>query len=446
MSRTEGADQQRFVYSGLTNDIAAVTDAAGAVQAKYGRDLSGGLLSLQEGGGPALGAMTDLHGDVVGTFSGTTLVDSTAYDPFGEVTHRSGTQRALGYQGEYTGQDTGKVNMHARWYQPGSGNFTSRDTATLNPHPSVQANRYSYANASPLTNADPAGHSAECSTSCVINMPDRSSGYQQSSNADFIVFSGYFDSRDRSWDRPIKKCSGLACLYSWGPPRDNLVFAGTALKDRTWWEKHYGYFAWAPLLKDDEAKRLGLMSDGRPMEEAVEDECWTWSDEDRTEFRVLYNVFQMYDPSVCCYGDNGFISSAPAKKGKKGVPLPAIWDRDPALKGCHSKQNLSTPKCKKVIQESWADIRWLICGSSVQQPDCTARPDVVGALKALGMPVGLLEFMGSAWSPTMPLEEMDKRLQKWAEGRRATCNRDPATKLMVCKGLDKKYYAGEGPL
>ncbi|MGJ6967826.1 LamG-like jellyroll fold domain-containing protein [Streptosporangium sp. G11] len=155
-SRTKGTDQRRFVYSGLENDI--VADGANTTLAKYGRDPFGGLFSLQEGASPALATMTDLHGDVVGTFSSTALVDSTAYAPFGEVTHRSGTQRSLGYQGEYTDPDTGKVNMHARWYQPGTGAFTSRDDWTLNPQPSVQANRYTYVNASPLVGVDPSGH------------------------------------------------------------------------------------------------------------------------------------------------------------------------------------------------------------------------------------------------------------------------------------------------
>ncbi|WP_326829565.1 polymorphic toxin-type HINT domain-containing protein [Streptosporangium sp. NBC_01810] len=157
-SRTKGTEQQRFTYSGLENDIVAVADSANTTLAKYGRDPFGGLLSLQEGAGPALGTMTDLHGDVVGTFSGTALVDSVAYDPFGEVTHRSGTQRTLGYQGEYTDPDTGKVNMHARWYQPGTGTFASRDDWTLNPNPSIQANRYGYGNGNPLVNVDPSGH------------------------------------------------------------------------------------------------------------------------------------------------------------------------------------------------------------------------------------------------------------------------------------------------
>ncbi|WP_081748762.1 DNA/RNA non-specific endonuclease [Nocardiopsis sp. CNT312] len=39
-----------------------------------------------------------------------------------------------------------------------SGGFSSRDSWTLNPVPSVQANRYTYGNASPLMNTDPSGH------------------------------------------------------------------------------------------------------------------------------------------------------------------------------------------------------------------------------------------------------------------------------------------------
>ncbi|GII61852.1 hypothetical protein Skr01_19370 [Sphaerisporangium krabiense] len=156
-SRTKGGTEQRFVYSGLSNDMVAVTDAVGAVQAKYGRDPFGNLLSLQEGG-QSLGVMADLHGDVVATFSGTALVDSTAYSPFGEVTQRTGTARSLGYQGEWTDPDTGKVNMHARWYQPGTGGFASRDDWNLSPDSSIRMNRYTYVEGDPLGGDDPSGH------------------------------------------------------------------------------------------------------------------------------------------------------------------------------------------------------------------------------------------------------------------------------------------------
>ncbi|MFE0151046.1 DUF6531 domain-containing protein [Nonomuraea sp. NPDC059007] len=160
-SRIRGTAKQTFAYSGLGNDLAAIADTSGGIQAKYGRDAFGDLLGLQEGASPAAGAFTDLHRDVVATFTSAALATSTAYDPFGTVTAQTGTKANLGYQSEYTDPDTGKSNMHARWYQPGTGTFTSRDTATLNPNPSVQANRYTYANASPLTGIDPTGHATE---------------------------------------------------------------------------------------------------------------------------------------------------------------------------------------------------------------------------------------------------------------------------------------------
>ncbi|WP_171074398.1 LamG-like jellyroll fold domain-containing protein [Nonomuraea basaltis] len=157
-ARTQGTSENRFTYSGLANDITTVTDQTGAITAKYGRDPYGRLLSLQEGTGPALGVMSDQHDDVVATYSGTALVDSVAYSPFGEPIARTGTQRSLGYQGEYTDPDTGKVNMHARWYVPGTGGFASRDDWTLSPDPSNRLNRYLYGQGDPLGEKDPSGH------------------------------------------------------------------------------------------------------------------------------------------------------------------------------------------------------------------------------------------------------------------------------------------------
>ncbi|MFI7643439.1 polymorphic toxin-type HINT domain-containing protein [Nonomuraea sp. NPDC049400] len=153
-----GSNQQRFVYAGLDNDIIAITDQAGAVQASYGRGPFGDLVSVKEGANPAAGALTDIHQDLVGTFTGTALSSTTTYNPFGEVAAQNGTKPALGYQSEYTDPDTGNVNMHARWYQPSTGGFASRDTWTLTPVPSIQANRYTYASGDPVTGLDPSGH------------------------------------------------------------------------------------------------------------------------------------------------------------------------------------------------------------------------------------------------------------------------------------------------
>jgi len=161
-SRTQGGQVENFAYSGLENDVVAVTDETGAVQARYGRDPYGGLLGLKEGSAAAIGVMTDQHGDLVGTFSGTALVDSTAYDPYGEVTARTGTASRLGYQGEYTDPVTGKVNMHARWYIPGTGGFASRDDVALSPYPSINLNRYTYAMGDPMSLDDPTGNCPFC--------------------------------------------------------------------------------------------------------------------------------------------------------------------------------------------------------------------------------------------------------------------------------------------
>ncbi|MFC4005817.1 RHS repeat-associated core domain-containing protein [Nonomuraea purpurea] len=232
-SRIRGTDKQTFAYSGLGNDLAAITDSSGTVQARYARDVGGGLLSLQEDTGPAAAALTDLHGDLVATFT-TTLQTSTAYDPFGAVTAQTGVKTQLGYQGEYTDPETGKVNMHARWYQPGTGAFTSRDTMTLEPTSSVQANRYSYANASPLTGTDPTGHST-----------------------DAIVPGG--------------------SLNEAGPGYGGCIMGGSICHETEtharWWNDFInapGYdYLYGSQFSDEELKRLGykIMPNGRPVDQ-----------------------------------------------------------------------------------------------------------------------------------------------------------------------------------
>ncbi|MCX5071192.1 RHS repeat-associated core domain-containing protein [Streptomyces sp. NBC_00513] len=92
---------------------------------------------------------------------GTSVSSSRVYDAFGNVTASASTNPSLGYQSGWTDNSTGEVNMTVRWYQPGTGSFTSRDTWQLDPNPSAQANRYTYANASPLNGTDPTGHRVE---------------------------------------------------------------------------------------------------------------------------------------------------------------------------------------------------------------------------------------------------------------------------------------------
>ncbi|GAA5178696.1 polymorphic toxin-type HINT domain-containing protein [Rugosimonospora acidiphila] len=112
-------------------------------------------------------AVTDQHGDVVGGFDpdDTTLSglsSSTAYDPYGNVIATDGSDGNLGYQGEWTDPDTDQVNMGARWYDPSSGTFDSRDDVDYTSGDSILANRYTYAAGDPMDETDPDGHWPSC--------------------------------------------------------------------------------------------------------------------------------------------------------------------------------------------------------------------------------------------------------------------------------------------
>jgi len=143
-----------FAYTGLGNDLASDGTTS------YVRDPFGDLVAASTGATKRL-VWTDQHQDVVGQFTPTStgLTGSATYDPLGRVLATSGLIGSLGYQSEYTDQVTGRVNMHARWYNPDTGQFDTRDPVSLSPIPdSIRANRYAYGDANPLSSVDPTGH------------------------------------------------------------------------------------------------------------------------------------------------------------------------------------------------------------------------------------------------------------------------------------------------
>ncbi|MFI5936919.1 LamG-like jellyroll fold domain-containing protein [Actinoplanes sp. NPDC051494] len=143
-----------FRYSGLGNDLAA--DAT----SNYVRGLDGELIG-EASGTVNRYAWTDIHDDVVGQFrsDSTALPGSRTYDPLGKAVADNGMLGSLGYQSEWTESATGRVDMMARWYNTDTGQFDSRDTVANSPSPdSVNANRYQYGDANPLTVTDPTGH------------------------------------------------------------------------------------------------------------------------------------------------------------------------------------------------------------------------------------------------------------------------------------------------
>jgi RHS repeat-associated protein len=276
-SRIRGTTNQTFAYAGLGNDLVAIS-ADGAAQARYGRDAFGTLIGLQEGGGAAVATLSDLHGDLVATFN-TSLVTSTSFDPFGTVTEQTSTVPSLGYQGEYTDPDTGKVNMHARWYQPGTGTFTSRDTVTLSSNPSVQANRYTYAKASPLTGVDPSGHS----TVSIGTGVGESSGYTGGgcSSGYLCLGAGSGAILNGGLENPGTGWGDISAYIGGGIRNGGCIQIGSICSETymssLWWTAYINspeYILSQPDWDPEEAKRVGVYDRGLGKGRPAPDDYW----------------------------------------------------------------------------------------------------------------------------------------------------------------------------
>ena len=158
VTRASGSSTSSISYLGTGDSIASDgTDA-------YSYTPSGTVTAAQASGGTGYATMSDVHGDLTGTFSPTSaasaLAGSAAYSPYGSVTATSGFEPTIGYQGGDTDPSTGLVDMNARWYSPGTGSFITNDTIAGSPLSStVDGNPYAYTAGDPLTETDPTGHS-----------------------------------------------------------------------------------------------------------------------------------------------------------------------------------------------------------------------------------------------------------------------------------------------
>src|SRR5581483_6326700 len=87
-----------------------------------------------------------------------TVQQSYAYDVFGAVTQQSGS---LGSEPQFAGQQTdpdGLQYLRARFYDPATGRFLSRDAWSVADKTVFQP--YVYAEDNPTTATDPSGHNA----------------------------------------------------------------------------------------------------------------------------------------------------------------------------------------------------------------------------------------------------------------------------------------------
>jgi RHS repeat-associated protein len=92
-----------------------------------------------------------------------TVTASFRYRAYGAISQSSGasTPTYLGYAGQL--QDpSGLLYMRARWYDPATGRFTTRDPGAIAPVQPAALNSFGYAYANPLLLSDPTGVCVGC--------------------------------------------------------------------------------------------------------------------------------------------------------------------------------------------------------------------------------------------------------------------------------------------
>lgn len=145
-----------LAYSGLGGE--PVHDGGSTAVA---RAADGSPLAVRAGSAAATSVLQNAHGDVVAGVNPSTgaVTDSRSYDPFGSVNGSTGSHPPIGFQGGWTtGSGSGLVNARARWYDPATGGFISRDTLQPPVDRASATNRYGYGGGNPTSYSDPSGH------------------------------------------------------------------------------------------------------------------------------------------------------------------------------------------------------------------------------------------------------------------------------------------------
>lgn len=197
LNRLVSSGQRSVSYVGDSLNIAS----DGNSQYSYGAD--GSMFGVSDGSTAKL-AVSNEHRDLVGALDSDTgeLIDYRNFQPFGEVESSMGSTPSVGYQGQFTDSDSGNVSMGARWYQPGTGAFASRDRTGLDPRDLNNANRFSYTAANPMTQT--AVHRDRIARYRCCCFSDRSCGYRRCGGGAVTMYGyhRYQEWRDSRRRRP----------------------------------------------------------------------------------------------------------------------------------------------------------------------------------------------------------------------------------------------------
>ncbi|MGQ0744398.1 MAG: RCC1 domain-containing protein [Acidimicrobiales bacterium] len=154
MAKTTGTNTTAFTWDASASLPLLLSEGSGASRVSYVYGPGDQPLVRIDSAGNAL----YYHGDQLG--STRVLTDSTGavvatytYDAYGKRSASTGAiDQPLGYTGQYTDAESGLIYLRARYYDPATANFLTRD-----PLETITGEVYGYSNANPVNSSDPSG-------------------------------------------------------------------------------------------------------------------------------------------------------------------------------------------------------------------------------------------------------------------------------------------------
>ncbi|WP_207642560.1 DNRLRE domain-containing protein [Inediibacterium massiliense] len=159
-SMTTGRNTVYYHYSGNGNKVICETDSNNNILASYTYDGYGNLISMTRNGNKYYYHYNG-HGDVIAlTDSNSNTVATYEYDSFGKVIKSSGNViNPYRYAGYRYDENIGLYYLNARYYNPETGRFITRDTFNGFIDNPQSLNLYTYCYNNPIVYTDPNGHS-----------------------------------------------------------------------------------------------------------------------------------------------------------------------------------------------------------------------------------------------------------------------------------------------
>lgn len=157
VAKTVGGSTTRYVYD--RNLPLAQLLTAGDSTYQYGPGMAASFGPMMQ---EAAGTKNWLHDDALAsvrftTNSSGTSIGSSTYDAFGSQRQQTGQQNFFRFAGQEQHADIGLIHMRARWYDPATGRFISRDPIKGSATVPQSLNPYAYVSNNPCNLRDPSG-------------------------------------------------------------------------------------------------------------------------------------------------------------------------------------------------------------------------------------------------------------------------------------------------